>query len=207
MNFKLFDIIYNVSEAKIKGGVIMSKVAVVLAPGFEEIEALAPVDVLRRADIQVDIIGFDKEVAGAHNIVVKADKVLDESLGDYDMIVLPGGLPGATNLRDNEIVIDALKKVAASGGYTTAICAAPIVLDRAGLLKDKKFTNYPGFEKEISSGSYQDALVVVDGKVVTGRGPGVALDFSYELLEILGGNRQEIVQSMQYDKLFELKEG
>ena len=116
----------------------MAKVAVILAEGFEEIEALTPVDVLRRANIACDTVGLtDQKVTGSHAIPVLADKVFDGDLSAYDMIVLPGGLPGAHHLRDHEGLIAALQKEAAAGKYIAAICAAPVVLDRAGLLAGK----------------------------------------------------------------------
>ena len=182
----------------------MAKVAVILAEGFEEIEALTPVDVLRRANIACDMVGLtDQKVTGSHAIPVLADQVFDGDLSAYDMIVLPGGLPGAHHLRDHEGLIAALQQEAAAGKYIAAICAAPVVLDRAGLLAGKKYTCFPGQEANIQQGQHQTDLVVVDGHIVTSRGAGTALAFSYKLVDLLGGNGAQLAQTMVYDQLFQ----
>ncbi|CQR25119.1 intracellular protease 1 (Intracellular protease I) [Streptococcus varani] len=182
----------------------MAKVAVILADGFEEIEALTPVDVLRRADIECDTIGLTGEcVTGSHGIPVLADKVFDGDLSIYDMIVLPGGMPGSANLRDHDILIQALQKQSASGKYLAAICAAPIVLNRAGLLAGKKYTCFPGQEADIEQGHHQTDLVVIDDHIVTSRGAGTALAFAYKLVDLLGGNGNKLAQAMVYNQLFD----
>lgn len=182
----------------------MKKVAVLLAEGFEEIEALTPVDILRRADIQCDTLGLSSlEVTGSHAITVKADKVFDGDLSVYDMVVLPGGLPGSEHLRDHTALIAALKEEAEKGKYVTAICAAPIVLEEAGLLEGKQFTCHPSKEEEIQAGSFVSDVVVVDGHIVTSRGAGTALAFAYKLVDLLGGDSQKIAQSIVYDQLFD----
>lgn len=183
----------------------MSKAAIVLAPGFEEIEALTTVDILRRASITCDIVGFDKEVKGAHDIAVKADKVLNDSLSAYDLIILPGGMPGAANLRDNETVIRSLQTLHNEGRPVAAICAAPIVLERAGLLEGKAFTCFPGAEDDIESGEHHDAVVMVDDNIITSRGPATAFEFGYTLVELLNGNAEELKEAMQYNFLMERK--
>src|SRR5699024_2395234 len=130
----------------------MEKVLVFLADGFEEIEALTPVDYLRRAGIKVDTVSIteDREVMGSHNIPVLADKRRSSINPDEYMICyIPWGIPGATILRDYDKVIEVLKKVYQNGGYATAICAGPIVLERAGILEGKKATSYPGFDKDL----------------------------------------------------------
>lgn len=175
----------------------MTKVAVVVAEGFEEIEALTPVDILRRAGIACDLIGLSEvEVTGSHQITIRADKVFSGDLSVYDMVVLPGGLPGSTNLRDNQRLIEALQKRAAQGAFIAAICAAPIVLEKAGLLDNRRFTCHPSKEKEIAAGYFSSDIVVVDGPIVTSRGAGTALDFSYKLVDLLGGKSAEIASSI-----------
>lgn len=181
----------------------MSKVAVVFAPGFEEIEGLTIVDVLRRAEIDVSMIGFTEEVTGNHGITVKTDRTLDDSLVDYDMLVLPGGMPGAENLKNNTTVIKSLQAVYNKGRQVAAICAAPIVLAAAGLLKDKNYTSFPGFEKQIESGNHSEMIVVRDGRVTTSRGPATALAFAYQLVDNLGGDSEKVKAAMQYNKLVE----
>ncbi|GMA47759.1 DJ-1 family glyoxalase III [Tetragenococcus muriaticus] len=179
----------------------MSKVAVVFAPGFEEIEGLTIVDVLRRAEVDVTMVGFDQEVTGNHNITIKSDQLLDESLKDFDMIVLPGGTQGANNLKNNTTVIENLQAAYKDGKQIAAICAAPIALEEAGLLKDKTYTSFPGVQENIQSGEYSEHLVVKDGRITTSRGPATAMAFSYRLVDILGGNSDAIKDAMQYDKL------
>ena len=119
------------------------------------------------------------------------------------MIVLPGGLPGAHHLRDHEGLIVTLQKEAAAGKYIAAICAAPVVLHRAGLLAGKDYTCFPGQEANIQQGQHQTDLVVVDGHIVTSRGAGTALAFSYKLVDLLGGNGAQLAQTMVYDQLFQ----
>ena len=182
----------------------MEKVGVIFAQGFEEVEGLTPVDVLRRAKMECDMIGLkDQTVTGSHAIPVLMDKVFDGSLSDYDMIVLPGGLPGAHHLRDHEGLIAALQKEATAGKYIAAICAAPVVLDRAGLLEGKNYTCFPGQESNIQQGQHQTDLIVVDGKIVTSRGAGTAMAFSYKLVDLLGGDGNQLAHTMVYDQLFQ----
>ena len=173
----------------------MTKVAVVFAEGFEEIEALSPVDVFRRAGFDCNMLGLESaSVTGSHGIQVAMDGVFDGNFADYDLVVLPGGMPGSTNLRDNETLIASLQEA--------AICAAPIVLERAGLLEGRKFTCFPGVEEQIASGEHQTDLVVVDGNIVTSRGAGTALAFAYALVDLLGGDGQQLAHTMVYDRLF-----
>lgn len=163
---------------------------VFLADGFEEVEALATVDVLRRCGIEVQTvsISYSEEVTGAHGIIVKADKVLDYSmLQDADFLILPGGLPGATNLRDCEALQEVLKQHAAKGGNLAAICAAPMVLGGLGLLEGKEATCYPGFEKYMIGAKPGSLPVVQDGNVITGKGPAFAFAFGLKIAEAIKG--------------------
>lgn len=178
------------------------EVVVLLKDGFEELEALSVVDVLRRANVNCQLVGMDHlKVKSSHNITVIADKLFDESIYQVDVVVLPGGLPGATSLRDDQRVIDLLQDFYSKGKWIAAICAGPISLEKAGIINGKHFTCYPGFEKEIQSGIYEDSLVYVDDHIITGRGPAAALEFSYTILEKLGYSAKDISQAMQYDYL------
>lgn len=170
------------------------KVIVFLADGFEEVEALTAVDYLRRKNIEVETLSITdmKTVEGAHNIAVIADKLLSqlENISSYDGIIIPGGLRGAENLRDNENVIEVIKKANQDNKLLAAICAAPIVLERAGVIKGKKITSYPGFEEQLKDSIYQNQTVVTDGNIITSRGPALAVDFALEIIKYLLGNKK-----------------
>lgn len=159
-----------------------------LADGFEEIEALTPVDVLRRAGIEVKTVsvGESKTVRGAHDIRVSADISVGEVDPDAaEMYVLPGGMPGTNNLYDCAGLRKLISDGAGSGKYIAAICAAPSILGRMGLLRGRKATCYPGFEKYLDGAEYTGAPVERDGNIITARGMGVALEFSLELCAAL----------------------
>jgi 4-methyl-5(b-hydroxyethyl)-thiazole monophosphate biosynthesis len=162
-----------------------------LAEGFEEIEAVTVIDLLRRAGIEVRTATLaGPRVMGSHGIVMEADIALDAAeAADYDMIVLPGGMPGAEHLRQDARVIALLRRFAGEGRYTAAICAAPGVLAHAGLLDGRRATSFPGFLNGASAPGIglSEEPVVVDGKVVTSRGPGTAIEFSLALIELLSG--------------------
>jgi 4-methyl-5(b-hydroxyethyl)-thiazole monophosphate biosynthesis len=180
----------------------MATVLVPLADGCEELEAVTIVDILRRAGIDVVTAGLDDQlVRASHGVRIMPDTNLDEALTrDYDMVVLPGGLPGADNLDEDPRVKELLKKMANSERFTAAICAAPKVLANAGLLRGKKATAYPG---SLDSVNHQAQLVsgdavVRDGKVITSRGPGTAMDFALALIEALTGKakRDEVERAL-----------
>ncbi len=180
------------------------KVIIFLAEGFEEVEALTTVDYLRRKDIVVDTISItkEKEVRGAHNIVVLADKVMDE-IGDidsYDGVIIPGGLPGATNLRDHSKVVEVVRKVFDSNKLAAAICAGPIVFERAGIIKGRKVTSYPGFAGDLKDAIYEEENVVVDKNIITARGPALAVDFALAIVEYLMG--KEKAEELKKDILY-----
>lgn len=162
-------------------------IAVLLADGFEEIEALTPVDMLRRAGLEVLTVGITSKIAvGAHGISVICDKLPEEI--DLDMIstvILPGGMPGSLNLDASAFTDAILESVNARGGRIAAICAAPLVLGRRGLLEGKRATCYPGFENELVGATVTDEPVITDGNITTARGMGVALEFSKELISLL----------------------
>lgn len=166
------------------------KVYVHLADGFEEIEALTVVDVLRRAEIDVQTVSVtgNKEVTGSHQIKVIADSLFEET--DYskaDMIVLPGGMPGTLNLEKHEGLREKILEFQRAGKWLAAICAAPSVLGKLELLKGKTATCYPGFEKHLVGAEVCEDRVVVSGNVITSRGPGTAIYFALEIVRIIKG--------------------
>lgn len=170
----------------------MDKVLVFLADGFEEIEALTIVDYLRRVDIAVDTVSIktDYFVNGSHQILVKADKLIDQiSLNDYCALYIPGGTKGAENLRDDDRVIEILKNFDEDKKFIAAICAGPIVLDRAGILCDKSCVSHPSVKDElINIGEYKENdLVVCDGNIITSRGAGASIYLAFKLIEKIKG--------------------
>ena len=184
----------------------MKKVAIILAEGFEEIEALTTADILRRAGILCDLISIDREfVSSCHDITVKADRIIDDSINEYDMIVLPGGLPGANNLAENSNLIETIKKFNNDENkYIAAICASPaIVLSKAGIIEKKFITSYPDedFESLLEDANYVDELVVVDGNLITSRGPATTMLFAYKLVDMLSGNSEVLKDGMLWNML------
>lgn len=164
----------------------MKNIYVFLGEGFETIEALTAVDVLRRggADVKTVSIMEDIRVLSSHNVEVKADIMLEEAdLDNSDMMVLPGGLGGTNNIKANKKLVSALKAQAEAGKYVCAICAAPSALGINGILKGKKATVYPGFEEEMVECNVTGKNVVKDGNIITGKGPGMAVEFAFALLE------------------------
>lgn len=176
----------------------MKKVALFLANGFEETEALGTVDVLRRAQIPVETISItdEKTVIGAHNIPVVADKVFQEAdFSQVAVLVLPGGMPGAKNLNEHDGLKKLIAKFNKEGEMIAAICASPLVFGGLGLLKNKRATIYPGFEAELKGAQVTGENVVVDGNITTGKGPGMVFDFALKLVEqIAGAEKRKEVQ-------------
>ncbi len=166
----------------------MNVVGVLFAAGFEEIEAITIVDVLRRAEFNVIMVGIaDGNICGAHNIPVVMDKTIaDVCADDFDAVVLPGGMPGSENLANNADVIHLLQQMNNEAKYIGAICAAPIVLHAAGIINNKTVTCYPSFETQLGHVTYTGRMVSVDGNIVTGQGPGAAIDFSLKLVSEMG---------------------
>lgn len=161
-----------------------------LANGFEEIEALCPLDLLRRADLKVTTVGIGgNRITGAHGITVSAD-ITDTNYTDHvpEMIILPGGMPGTTNLDSSSTVETAIKCAVRNDSYIAAICAAPMILGKRGILSGKSVTCFPGFEKYLTGADVrEDAGVVRDGKLITAAGMGAALDFGLELVSAFKG--------------------
>ncbi|MBL1141722.1 MAG: DJ-1/PfpI family protein [Proteobacteria bacterium] len=170
----------------------MHNVLVPLAQGCEELEAVTIIDILRRAQINVVTAGLDKQpVTASGRTVLIPDTDLDTALkDDYDMVVLPGGLPGADHLENDERIKNILLKMANSEKFTAAICAAPKVLSSAGLLNGKKATCYPTILESNKNTDITGEAVVIDGKVITSRGPGTAMDFALSLVESLEGKEK-----------------
>ena len=165
-------------------------VALLLADGFEEIEALTPVDILRRADIEVKIYSTNGTlfVRGTHGILVNADDVIENiSFEVAEAVILPGGMPGADNLENNVEVQKFLQYAYENEMLMCAICAAPKVFGRFGYLKGKKATCFPGFEETLSGAKFTGSRVEIDGNVITSKGMGTAMDFSLAILEYIKG--------------------
>ncbi len=181
----------------------MANVLVPLAQGCEELEAVTIIDLLRRAGINVITVGLNEQpVKASRGTVLIPDTTLDAVMQhEFDMIVLPGGLPGADNLNNDPRIHSLLKQMATANKYTAAICAAPKVLATAGLLNGKHATSYPGSMDEIETQDmmYEQQAVVIDGKVITSRGPGTAMDFALTLIEQLAGKqkRDEVEAPLQ----------
>ena len=164
-----------------------------LAEGFEEIEALTPVDVLRRAGLELKTVavGENKIVKGAHGIEVVADITEKELEADVpEAIILPGGMPGTINLEESEIVIDTLLRAMINNSLVCAICAAPSILGISGYLKNRKATCYPGFEEYLDGATLTDDRVVRDGNIITAKGMGCAAEFALCIVEALCGKEK-----------------
>jgi 4-methyl-5(b-hydroxyethyl)-thiazole monophosphate biosynthesis len=162
----------------------MPRVVVILADGFEEVEAMAIVDVLRRADIDTVTAGLHEgPVVSARKVKVIPDTVIDKVRSDdFDMIVLPGGQPGSDNLNADNRVKELLKSFSQKGKLTGAICAAPFVLANAGVLQGKHATSFPSYKDRLGNVIYEEKTVVEDGNILTSRGPGTALSFGLAIV-------------------------
>ena len=166
------------------------RVLVPLAEGFEEIEAVAIVDVLRRAEVEVVVAGLTPgAVTGAHGIRMDADAELaDVDVESFDMLVLPGGMPGTTHLMEDERVLDAVRRLSAQGKTTAALCAAPMVLARAGVVSGVPVTSHPSVRGKLADADVRaEPRVIRSGSVVTSQGPGTAIEFALELVRELAG--------------------
>lgn len=186
----------------------MKKAAVLLKEGYEETEALLSADILRRAQIQCDLISMEKEktVCSSHHFRIEADSVFDGNLDDYDMIICPGGLPGSTNLQKDEMVLEWIRKFHEDENkWVAAICAAPIVLAEAGILQGKRATCYPSEEFIVqlknAGADFQEEIVVVEDHIITARGPAATFAFGYALVEALGGKSESLKKSMCYEMM------
>lgn len=168
-----------------------------LAEGFEEIEAIAPIDIIRRNELPLKVVGVSgKKVTGAHGITVETDmEIKDMTTEDIEAVILPGGMPGTLNLETNPIVKVCVEYAFRNDKYVAAICAAPSILGHMGILKGKTAICYPGFEGELKGATISEESVCVDGKIITARGAGVAVDFGLKIVEIMDSKAKS-------DKLF-----
>lgn len=181
----------------------MKKIAIMLADGFEEIEALTPKDILSRAGYICDFISVKENnvVRSTHEVCVLTDKTMDAcgNFDEYDMIIFPGGMPGAKFLAENDRVIDLVRDFDAKGKYIGAICAAPaLVLSKAGIVSGRKVTSYPGMDNYLDGAIYMQDAVVQDRNLITSRGPATAMEFSFKLVDVLGGDSESISNGMLY---------
>ncbi|MCU7834129.1 MAG: DJ-1/PfpI family protein [gamma proteobacterium symbiont of Taylorina sp.] len=184
----------------------MASVIIPIATGCEELEAVTIIDLLRRADIDVTTVSLDTgsqvdPVTASRGVVLIPDMTLDDAIQkNYDMLVLPGGLPGADYLDKDQRIHNLLKKMAAENKYTAAICAAPKILAHANLLEGKAATSYPGFldKMELATTQIKNDAVVCDGKIITSRGPATAMEFALILIETLAGKekRKEVAAGL-----------
>ena len=176
----------------------MKRVLVPLAPGFEELEAVTIVDILRRAGLEVVVASqAGGAVTGSHGIRLEADAALADVVDhDFDLVALPGGMPGADHLKRDPRIAGIVRRLHDAGRPVAAICAAPMVLDAAGVLEGRRATSYPGFLEGAAKATVVDEPVVADRGVITSRGPGTALDFALTLVaELLGQPAREAVES------------
>ena len=187
----------------------MAKVYVFLADGFEDVEALIPIDVLRRGGVEVITVSTTEFplVESSHGVNIEADIQFEQSdYQDADLLMLPGGMPGAANLYDHEGVCKAVCAQVAAGKKVSAICAAPaVVLAPLGLLEGKKATCYPGFEHALEGATYTGDLVTVDGNITTAEGPAAAFPYAYELLSQLVDRQtaDQIAEGMRFKHLMQ----
>lgn len=184
----------------------MKDLLVVYANGLEEVEALTVVDFARRAGLEVLTVSIygEREVRGANGISILADALFDEvNADDFRAIYLPGGLPGAENLRDKDELVMTLQHFAKEGKLVSAICAAPVALDRGELLTEGRFTCYPGYEEHIKTKGRLDEIVVKEGNIITGMGPALAMDMAFAIIEELAGKeaKESVMEGTLYNRL------
>lgn len=176
-------------------------VYVTLVDGFEDIEALEPIDIMRRAGIHVKTVGvMGKNTTSSHDVTVCADILIDEvNKGEMEMLVLPGG-PGHTNLDSSEAVQELISYALENDIYIAAICASPSILGKRGILDGKKYTCFPGFEQFAPNGIFTGEKATLDGKILTGKGAGAAADFGFKMVDILKGEEisNKLKKEMQY---------
>ncbi len=185
----------------------MSNVAVFFATGYEEVEALTVVDILRRADIDTKMVSVtgEKQVTSSHKVTVEMDELLENvDFNAIDVLVLPGGLPGTTNLEACEPLMKQVDAFVADGKLVAAICAAPSILGHKGFLKGKKACSSPSFESQLDGAQIVDKPAVIDGDIITGRGMGAAVPFGLAILEKLKGRAaaEKVADAIRYTEEF-----
>jgi len=175
----------------------MAKAIVFLADGFEEVEAIAPIDFLRRAKVEVVTLGIgSKRIAGSHGIIIEADMLVSEFEGEVDAIVVPGGMPGASNIAASPAATELIMTHLLKGGLLAAICAAPaVVLYPLGALQGKRWTCFPGNELGLDTTLFEEAPVVCDGNIITSRAMGTSALFSLAIVEALCGVEKRLDQA------------
>ncbi len=202
MQKTIYRVIISYKCYAIKERMISMRAVIFLAEGFEEIEAITVIDVLRRAKVDIKVVSVSDKlaVAGAHKITVIADALYEEiDFADIDMLILPGGMPGTTNLTSHQRLIQSITQHAKDDKWVCAICAAPSILGKLGILRGKSAVCYPGFEDSLQGAEVKYDSVIHDGKVVTARGPGVSIQFALKLVEILKG--PELSEKIKNDML------
>ena len=182
----------------------MKKTVLILPDGCEEGEALTIADVLRRAAVECELCALqNRDVTGAWGNVIRADHVLTSMDAQADMIILPGGYKGAENMCSDETLQAVLRQMDQDGKLIAAICAAPLALEKAGVLKDHCYTSYPGIRDRLTDGTWRDELVVSDGNLITSQGPALAWRFAFALLEALDVDPEPVKKRMVYEKAFD----
>lgn len=178
----------------------MARVAVLMAEGYEEGETLTIVDLLRRAQIECHTFSFQEEfVDGMHHMKVKADKVFNDEIKDYDVLVLPGGRPGGANLRNNPEVIEMVKYFNDYHKIIAAMCSGTLVLVTAQVIEGKKVTGYTGYAEKLTGGIFQDDVVVYDQNIITSQGPATPYPFAFQIIEALGQKTDEMKERLMYN--------
>ncbi|HPN84890.1 MAG TPA: DJ-1/PfpI family protein [Victivallales bacterium] len=175
------------------------KIALMLAEGFEEIEVVVPIDVLRRLEFNLVIAGEKDLVRGSHGLEIKCDSRINSIRSeDFDCIILPGGMPGSLNLMNNKNVINIVKEMNKNKKLICAICAAPIALSQAGVIKGVKITSHPSVKDKLSESNYSGSNVEQDANIITGKGPGVSFEFTCRIAQALGKKREseELMKDM-----------
>ena len=188
----------------------MAKVYEFLSNGTEEVEALIPVDVLRRAGVEVVLVSTveEKTIVSAHGVRIECDEMIEDvDCSDADLLMIPGGLPGAENLCNHPLVREAIKKQYEAGKLVSAICAGPMIFGSLGITAGKRCTCYPGFEDHLTGGTYTGELVTVDGNVITGEGPAASFPYAYTICEMLcgEGTTEALKAGMMYNHLMSRK--